>query len=97
MTYQNSSNCNDFVANATQSFDFSYKVDLLVRKKISRTSKSTSDPKRAYEILSQYLGIQTEHQTRLGHIWYMRSMLEADIFPTSGQYPYFLVLPDVFI
>ena len=81
MAYQNYDIHNDSVADATQTSDFSYKIDLLVRSKISKISKTTSDPKRAHEVITQYMGIQTEHQTRLGHIWYMRSMLKADLFP----------------
>ena len=54
MTYQNLQ-FPDFVAQPTQTYDFTSNVDLLVRKKILKISKPTSDPKRAYEVITQYV------------------------------------------
>ena len=56
-------------------------VNLLVFKKIKEISNMTSNPKRAYETIKTYVGIQNYHQLMLGNIWFMRTMIYKDIFP----------------
>ena len=74
----------DFVSTMGTQNSFSnnnFKIDLLVKQQILKISKTTSDPKRANELINEYMGIQSENQTVNGHLWFMRSMLFQDIFP----------------
>ena len=45
----------------------------------------TSDPKRAFETMNFYMGIQTRHQHMLGISWFMREMLRQNIFSHELQ------------
>ena len=53
----------DFVSTmGTQtSFSNNFKIDLLVKQQILKISKTTSDPKRANELINEYMGIQSEN------------------------------------
>ena len=78
--YQN--DINDNVTHKSTNHESSlYKVNLLVAKKSFEISKMTSDPKRAHETIKSHMGIQNYHQSMLGNIWFMRTMINRDIFP----------------
>ena len=56
----------DFVSTMGTQNSFSnnnFKIDLLVKQQILKISKTTSNPKRANELINEYMGIQSENQT----------------------------------
>ena len=69
----------------TQENKFHKDSDLLVKSKLKQISKLTSNPKRVCESLTSYMGTQNYHQTEIGRMWFMRSLLRKNIFPHEVQ------------
>ena len=85
MTHQNHSTSDNLSTLGTTKTKYQMRVNLLVKTKLKNLSLKTSDPKRAMEILDKYLGIQVHHQTQMGKMWFMKSMIEQNIFTHEVQ------------
>ena len=85
MIHQNPSTSDNLSTSGTSKSRYQMRVNLLVKTKLKNLSLKTSDPKRAMEHLDKYLGIQVHHQTQMGNMWFMKSMIEQNIFTHEVQ------------
>ena len=66
-------------------FQSNFMINLLVKKKIEKLSKLTSNPKRVNEAIQDYMGIQCRHQSDLGRMWFMRTMVNRNVYSHELQ------------
>ena len=87
MTHQTSDNFDFVTENVAQDIkDFSNpKINLLVTKKIHEISSKTSNPKRMTELIVNYIGLQSHHQSKLGHLNFMKEMIMRKVFTHEIQ------------
>ena len=65
--------------------EYLYSVNLQVTEQVKKLCSKTSNPKWVTSLVIKYLGIQTYRQTKIGNMWFMRSMLARNLFSHEIQ------------